>query len=138
MALHWYEQIMETGKTRLFKSYRPDFEDGKQRRDFISVDDVVKTLWDSCFRAHESVKNGVYNLGSGGTRTWLDLAHSLFNSLKVTPQIEWIEMPPGLSKRYQYFTQARMDRLHALNLGLNPISLEKGIDQYLSLLKLTS
>jgi ADP-L-glycero-D-manno-heptose 6-epimerase len=103
-----YEQIRDTGRVRLFKSYRPEYRDGEQRRDFVYVKDVVEmTLHLS--RAPGAA--GLYNIGSGEAHTWLELAGALFAAMGREPEIEFIEMPEAMRARYQYYTCADISRL---------------------------
>ena len=98
-------QVRETGVIRLFKSYRPDYRDGEQKRDFLYVKDAVAM---TLHLAAEEKANGLFNIGSGAARTWLDLARAVFAALKREPKIEFIEMPESIRDKYQYFTQANL------------------------------
>jgi ADP-L-glycero-D-manno-heptose 6-epimerase len=100
-----YEQIRQDGRIRLFKSYRPEYRDGEQRRDFLYVKDAVGVLWEMIER---SFAGGLYNLGAGQERTWNDLANAIFAALGKPPQIEYIDMPESLRPKYQYHTLADM------------------------------
>lgn len=100
-----YEQIKADGKVRLFKSYRSEYKDGEQQRDFLYVKDAVHVLYQ--FLTKPSYK-GLYNLGSGQARTWKDLVSALFSAMSKSPRIEYIDMPPALRARYQYHTEADM------------------------------
>ncbi len=104
-----FGQIRETGTVKLFKSYRPDFRDGEQRRDFIYVKDAV----DMTLHLAESGAGGIYNVGSGKAQTWLDLVRPIFRALDAPERIEFIEMPEELRGKYQYSTRATIDRLRA-------------------------
>ena len=109
-----YRQIQETGKLQLFRSHRPDYEDGTQERDFVYVKDAVKvTLF---FHDHPEV-SGLFNCGTGSTRTWLDLAHAVFAAMGREPNIEFVDMPDNLRDKYQYHTQA--DTLKLRDAGYN-------------------
>lgn len=124
---HAFQQIKTTGMVKLFRSHRADFEDGKQMRDFIYVKDVV----DVCMYLMDQRKlSGIYNLGSGKARTFLDLANAVFASLDKTPEIRFIDTPEDIREKYQYFTEADMTKLK--NAGyLRPFtSLEAGVDDY--------
>ena len=103
-----FEQVTRTGRLGLFKSYRPDFADGQQRRDFLYVKDAVDM---TLFLAFHPYARGLYNLGSGVASTWLELADALFAAMGRDPDIDFIEMPEELRGRYQYFTQADLSRL---------------------------
>lgn len=103
-----YEQIRDTGRVRLFKSYRPEYRDGEQRRDFVYVKDVVDM---TLHLAHAPGAAGLYNIGSGEAHTWLDLSRALFAAMGREPEIEFIEMPEAMRARYQYHTCADISRL---------------------------
>ncbi|MEM7658893.1 MAG: ADP-glyceromanno-heptose 6-epimerase [Bacteroidota bacterium] len=124
---HAFHQITRTGKLRLFRSHRPEVADGHQARDFVYVKDVVKVLatW-----LDSPGTSGIYNLGSGQARTFLDLARGLFHSLGMHEQIEFIDTPADIRDTYQYFTQADMSRLKEGMPEYQPLRLEEGIDAY--------
>jgi ADP-L-glycero-D-manno-heptose 6-epimerase len=112
---------------RLFRSYRPQYADGGQLRDFIYVKDCVDViLW---MLQHPRVC-GLFNLGTGQARTWLDLAHALMRSCGREPAVEFVDMPPELIHKYQYFTQARMERLRRAGYERAFTSLEDGVTDY--------
>ena len=104
-----YQQILATGRVQLFKSHRPDFKDGEQKRDFLYVKDAVAMTIH--FADQASTSGGLYNLGSGEANTWLTLTHAIFAALGRPPQIEFIDMPEVLRGKYQYFTQADIGKL---------------------------
>ncbi len=116
------------GRTvKLFRSYHPDYAHGGQLRDFVYVRDVAEVVgW---LAANEGV-SGIYNLGSGQARSFKDLAEAVFKAAGSEPQIEYIEMPRALRDRYQYFTEARMDRLRAAGYRGTFASLEDGAADY--------
>jgi len=122
-----YHQINSTGKMKLFKSYKTEFKDGEQKRDFIYVKDVVEIIW-------KIIQNpdihGIYNLGTGKARTWNSLASAVFKALGKKTNIEYIDMPDELKNQYQYFTQADMKRLLKAIGGFEFTSLEDGITDY--------
>jgi len=103
-----YGQIAETGEIRLFKSYRPEYADGEQKRDFLYVKDAVNMTLH--LAANESA-NGLFNVGSGDANTWTDLANAVFAALGKPANIRFIDMPEDLRARYQYFTQADIGRV---------------------------
>jgi len=127
VILHAFDQIRADGEVRLFKSYRPDVADGEQRRDFVFVDDVVEVLH---FALATPLARGIFNLGSGTSRTFLDLAHATFAALGVPPNIRFIEMPESLRARYQYATEATMGRLRAAGWARPFTTLEAGARGY--------
>lgn len=129
VIFHAYHQISKTGKMKLFRSHHPDFEDGKQLRDFIYVKDVVEVLF--YFMQHRNA-SGIYNLGTGKARAFLDLALAVFKSLDKEPDITYIDTPVDIRDKYQYFTEANMQKLR--NYGYNKVfhSLEDGIYDYVT------
>lgn len=127
-----YHQIKETGKIRLFKSYHPKYADGEQRRDFVYVKDAVDVIW--YFLKHPK-RAGIYNLGTGTAQTWNDLAGALFSALRLKPKIEYIEMPKPLRPKYQYFTQANMNKLRAAGYKRPFMNLKAGVADYVRVLE---
>jgi ADP-L-glycero-D-manno-heptose 6-epimerase len=122
-----YELARRGEPMSLYRSYRREFADGGQLRDFIYVEDCVDViLW---LLDHPQV-SGLYNLGSGQARTWLDFAHALFDALGEPRQVRFIDMPAELIDKYQYRTQARMDRLRAAGYQRPFTSIEAGVSQY--------
>ena len=108
----------------LFKSYRKDFADGCQKRDFVYIADVLNVV--NFFLQHED-QSGIFNVGTGMARSFNDLAQALFRALAQTPNIEYIEMPPDLRAKYQYFTQADISSLRGAGYTKEFYSLENGI-----------
>ena len=127
VILHAYKQINETGKMKLFKSHRPDFEDGKQLRDFVYVKDVANVL--SYFMENQK-PSGLYNLGTGTARSFLDLTTSTFAAMGKKPFIEFIDTPADIRDKYQYFTEANMQKLSDYGYTNAFQTLEAGIDDY--------
>lgn len=127
VVLHAFDQIAETGHVRLFKSHRDGVADGHQARDFVAVDDVVQTILALVDRP---LSRGIYNLGSGTARTFLDLALAVFRALDCEPDVRFIDTPVDLRAQYQYFTEANMARLRAAGYARDPLSLEAGVDRY--------
>lgn len=122
-----YGQICETGKVKLFKSYHPDYKDGEQVRDFVYVKDAVKVCL--YFDRHREV-SGLYNVGTGGCRPWVDLARAVFAAMGREPVIEFIEMPEHLRGKYQYHTEAAIGKLRAAGYADPFTSLEDGVKDY--------
>ncbi|MDT8447433.1 MAG: ADP-glyceromanno-heptose 6-epimerase [bacterium] len=122
-----FDQIQETGLVKLFKSHRPDFEDGQQLRDFVYVEDAVKMVL--FFLEHPAV-GGVFNVGTGEARSFKDLVSATFRALGKEPNIEFIPMPEHLRERYQYYTQAAMDKARAAGYQEPMTSLEVGVSDY--------
>ncbi|MCC6764938.1 MAG: ADP-glyceromanno-heptose 6-epimerase [Deltaproteobacteria bacterium] len=129
VILHAFDQIRAAGEVRLFKSYRPDVANGEQRRDFVYVEDVVAVLR---FALERPLARGIYNLGSGTSRTFLDLARATFAALGAPPKVRFIEMPESLRARYQYATEARMDRVRAAGWTTPFTTLEEGARRYVA------
>jgi ADP-L-glycero-D-manno-heptose 6-epimerase len=122
-----YSVVRDGQPLRLFRSYRAEYADGGQLRDFIYVRDCVDVvLW----LLDNPQVSGLFNLGTGQARSWLDLAKALFAATGRAPAIEFIDMPPTLIEKYQYFTQARMDRLRSAGYQRPFTSLEEGIADY--------
>lgn len=127
VIFHSFNQIQETGKVKLFRSHRPDFENGKQIRDFVYVKDVVNVLY---FLMHHRKDSGIYNLGTGKARSFFDLATNTFLAMEKTPNIEFIDMPKDIRDKYQYFTEANMSKLRKIGYSEPFHSLEDGITDY--------
>ena len=122
-----YPQVVAGAAARLFKSHNPEYEDGGQLRDFIWVDDCIDViLW---FYDHAD-KTGLYNLGSGKARSFRDLAEATFEAASLEPKITYIEMPQELRGKYQYFTEANMQKLRNAGYTKSFTSLEDGVKQY--------
>jgi ADP-L-glycero-D-manno-heptose 6-epimerase len=124
-----YEQIHETGAVKLFKSYKPEYEDGKQMRDFIFVKDAVDVTLHFALQ-EAAAPGGLLNCGTGKARTWVDLATAVFDAMGLTPKIEFIEMPQELQGKYQYFTEATETKLRAAGYERPFTSLEEGVREY--------
>jgi len=124
-----YAQILHTGKVQLFKSYKPDYADGEQKRDFVYVKDAVDVTLH--FAEHRNV-GGLFNCGTGQARTWKDLATAEFLAMGLQPQIEFIDMPETLRDRYQYFTQADIGKLRKAGYTAAFTTLEAGVRDYVT------
>lgn len=122
-----YEIIKETGKISLFKSYIPKYKDGEQVRDFVYIKDVVEVMWQLI---KQPKINGLFNVGTGETRSWNDLARAVFSALNKPVNIEYIEMPERLKKQYQYYTKANMDKLHKAGINFKFYPLEDAVKDY--------
>jgi ADP-L-glycero-D-manno-heptose 6-epimerase len=121
-----FGQIKSEGRVRLFRSYRPEFADGEQQRDFLYVKDAVEMT----LHLAGCGATGLYNIGSGVSSTWLELARSLFAALDLPEAVEFVDMPEELRSRYQYFTRADLSRLRARGYSAPPISLRAGVQDY--------
>lgn len=129
VIFHAFQQIAKTGKMKLFKSHNPNYEDGKQERDFVYVKDVV----DVCFwLMNNQPASGIYNLGSGKARTFLDLAVNTFHSLNTGVDIDFIPTPEDIRDKYQYFTEADMSKLKDAGYPSKFTTLEDGVKDYVS------
>lgn len=125
---HTYNQIINSGKMKLFRSHHPDFKDGEQTRDFIYVKDVVQVCY---FLMLQKGPSGIYNLGTGIARSFNDLARTCFTAMNLPPQIEYIDTPADIRDKYQYFTQAEMGKLRAIGFSDSFHTLEQGIEDYI-------
>ncbi|MHA1524704.1 MAG: ADP-glyceromanno-heptose 6-epimerase [Alphaproteobacteria bacterium] len=122
-----YRQIQESGRARLFKSHHPDYDHGGQLRDFVSVDDCVGVmLW----LYDNPDTNGIFNIGTGKARSFADLATSVFQAMGKDMAIDYIDMPETIRHQYQYFTQARIERLRAAGYDRPFTALEDGVRRY--------
>ena len=122
-----FTQIRQTGRLKLFKSYRQEYADGEQRRDFVYIKDCVKVIdW--------LIKNpevgGIFNVGTGQARTWNDLARGVFAAMGREPQIEYVDMPDTLRGKYQYYTCADLTKLAGRGCDVNFRPLEEGVTDY--------
>lgn len=124
---HTYRQIKETGGMKLFRSHRPDYKDGEQSRDFIYVKDVLKVMY---FLYQNRPQSGLYNLGTGQARTFLDLASNTFQAMGLEPKLSFVDTPVDIRDTYQYFTEANMAKLHSVGYTEPFYSLEAGIEDY--------
>lgn len=124
-----YEQIQRDGKVKLFKSYKPEYRDGEQLRDFVYVKDVVTAMYRLMNDKH-TASNGIYNLGTGKARSFKDLVQATFHAMEREPKIEFIDMPDHLQGQYQYFTEAKMDKLYKALPEFRFHTLEEGVKDY--------
>ncbi len=124
---HAYQQIQSNGSLRLFKSHRDDYQDGEQMRDFIYVKDLI----DVCVFLMEHRKNsGIYNLGTGKARSFNDLGKATFTALGLEPKINYIDTPVDIRDKYQYYTEATMEKLRRIGYDKDFTSLEDGVKDY--------
>jgi ADP-L-glycero-D-manno-heptose 6-epimerase len=127
VILHAFRQIQENGSMQLFRSHNPDYVDGGQMRDFIYVKDVVEVCY---FFLHHRTHSGLYNLGTGQARTFMDLALNTFEALGHPADIRFRDTPEDIRDTYQYFTEADMRKLRAAGYDLHFATLEEGIRDY--------
>jgi ADP-L-glycero-D-manno-heptose 6-epimerase len=124
---HAFNQINKTGKMKLFRSHNPQFKDGEQMRDFVYVKDVVEVC---LFLMHHRKNFGIYNLGSGKARTFLDLTKSVFKALNQKEDIQFVDTPADIRDKYQYFTEANMNKLKSIGYPKPFHTLEEGTRDY--------
>ncbi|MCX6295876.1 MAG: ADP-glyceromanno-heptose 6-epimerase [Bacteroidetes bacterium] len=127
VIMHAYNQILEKGSVKLFRSHNPDYKDGEQLRDFVYVKDVVEVC---CFLLQHRKDSGIYNLGSGKARTFLDLVKNTFAGVNKQPNIEFIDTPMDIRDKYQYFTEANMTKLKSIGYSKPFHTLEEGVKDY--------
>ena len=127
VVLHAYQTICETGKMSLFRSHHKNYRDGEQCRDFVYVDDIADVM--IFFMEHQE-NPGIYNVGTGKARTFLDLTHSVFKSMKRNPEISFVDTPVELRGRYQYFTEADIHKLREIGYTKPFTDLEEGVENY--------
>lgn len=125
-----YRQINVNGSLKLFRSHNPDYKDGEQLRDFVYVKDITRWIAEMVF--DEKGHSGIYNMGYGEARTWLALAESVFKELGKDKNIDWVDVPEEIRTRYQYFTEAKMDRFLSMGFSRPQWTLEKGIHDYVN------
>ncbi len=127
VIFHSFNQIMKTEKMKLFRSHNPDYKDGEQLRDFVYVKDVVEVIY---FLTHHRKNSGIYNLGSGKARTFLDLTKNTFKALGKKEAIEFVDTPIDIRDKYQYFTEANMAKLKSIGYTKPFSTLEEGVEDY--------
>ncbi len=129
VVFHSFNQIQATGKMNLFRSHNPNYKDGEQLRDFIYVKDVASVCY---WLMHHRKNSGIYNLGTGKARTFYDLADNVFKSINKLTLIEFIDTPADIRDKYQYFTEAKMERLKHIGYSQPFYSLEDGVKDYVT------
>jgi ADP-L-glycero-D-manno-heptose 6-epimerase len=129
MVAKSFEQIREAGAVKLFKSYKPEYKDGEQKRDFIFVKDAVDVALHFALQEPDAA-GGLFNCGTGEARTWVDLVTAVYAAMGLPPQIEFVEMPEVLQGKYQYFTQAKVEKLRKAGYTRAFTSLEDGVREY--------
>jgi ADP-L-glycero-D-manno-heptose 6-epimerase len=127
VIFHSFNQINEKGLVKLFKSHKPEFQDGMQLRDFVYVKDVVKVI---LFLINHKPQSGLYNLGTGEARAFLHLANATFAALNLQPNIEFVPTPEDIRDKYQYFTEANMQKLRQAGYNETFYTLEEGVKDY--------
>jgi ADP-L-glycero-D-manno-heptose 6-epimerase len=127
VIFHAYHQIKTQSSMKLFRSHNPNFEDGGQKRDFVYVKDLLSVIE---FLMETRKQSGIYNLGTGQARTFLDLAHSVFAALGQKPQISFVDTPLDIRDKYQYYTQANMSKLRSMGYEKEFTPLEQAVEDY--------
>ncbi len=127
VIFHSFHQIRKDGVVKLFKSHRPDYKDGQQLRDFVYVKDLLKVCY---WLMEKQPASAIYNLGTGKARSFEDLVKATFAGLDLPANIQYIDMPEDIRDKYQYFTEANMQKLRAAGYKEEFYSLEKGVDDY--------
>lgn len=127
VIFHSFNQINSTGLVKLFRSHRPDYKDGMQLRDFIYVKDLISVM---AFLMENKPDSGIYNLGTGKARSFYDLAIATFDALEIKPNIEFVDIPEDIRDKYQYFTEANMQKLKDAGYKEDFYSLEDGVKDY--------
>lgn len=123
-----YQQIKDTGSIKLFRSHNPKYKDGEQVRDFVYIKDISRWMYE--IYSSKTLKSGIYNMGYGKARTWIDLVSPVFKSLKKELNIEWVDIPEDIRSQYQYFTEAKMDKLMSEGLSKAKWDVTKGVSDY--------
>lgn len=127
VIMHSFNQITDCGEVRLFRSHRPDYADGQQLRDFVYVKDIASVI---LFFIENRPASGLYNLGTGKARSFLDLATNTFKAMGKEVKIKFIDTPLDIRDKYQYFTEANMQKLRNAGYDKDFTSLEDGINDY--------
>jgi ADP-L-glycero-D-manno-heptose 6-epimerase len=127
VIFHSFHQIQQNGKVKLFRSHKEGFADGEQLRDFVYVKDVIAVC---SWLMDKQPASGIYNLGTGHARSFFDLVKATFAGLGLAPNIEYIDMPEDIRDKYQYFTEAKMDKLKAAGYDQPFYDLEAGVGDY--------
>lgn len=127
VVYHAFRQIKETGKMKLFRSHHPDYKDGEQLRDFIYVKDVTAVIR---FLMEQRPISGIFNLGTGKAETFLELVNQTFRAMGKEPRIEFVDTPADIRDKYQYFTQADMQKLRSAGYHEDFLTLAAGVSDY--------
>ena len=127
VILHAFRQISKTDGMKLFRSHNLDYKDGEQMRDFVYVKDVVNVMY---FLMHHRKNSGIYNMGSGKARTFLDLVRATFKAMGKEEHITFIDTPEDIRDKYQYFTEANMDKIQSIGYDQPFTELEEGVMEY--------
>jgi ADP-L-glycero-D-manno-heptose 6-epimerase len=126
-----FEQVRDSGKVRLFKSLNPEYKDGEQMRDFVYINDAVDM---TLFFLEKRDANGIFNIGAGKASTWIDLVSAIFKAMGKPLNIEYTDLPEYLKDKYQYFTEANLDKIKNAGYDKPITSLEDGVSDYVKVL----
>lgn len=129
VVLHAYSQLSKTGKIKLFRSHNAGYKHGEQKRDFIYIKDILDVLY---FLMNNKKESGIYNSGTGTARTFLDLAENIFKATGKEKNIEFIDTPEDIRDKYQYFTEAEMNKLRSAGYSKKFTPIESGIEEYIN------
>jgi ADP-L-glycero-D-manno-heptose 6-epimerase len=129
VVFHAFNQVSEKGAMKLFRSHNSDFKDGEQLRDFVYVKDVAEVI---VFLMEHRKDSGIYNLGSGKARTFLDLTKATFKAMNKKEDISFIDTPKDIRDKYQYYTQANMSKLKSIGYNKQFTTLEEGVEDYVN------
>jgi len=127
VVMHSFNQIKKTNAMKLFRSHNPEYKDGQQIRDFVYVKDVAEVMY---FFLNNRDKSGIYNLGTGKARTFLDLTKAVFTALNIPADISFIDTPADIRDKYQYYTQANMEKLRNAGYTKGFYELEDAVADY--------
>ncbi len=127
VVMHSFNQIKKTNAMKLFRSHNPEYKDGQQIRDFVYVKDVAEVMY---FFLNNREKSGIYNLGTGKARTFLDLTKAVFTALNIPDDISFIDTPADIRDKYQYYTQANMEKLRNAGYTKDFYELEDAVNDY--------
>jgi ADP-L-glycero-D-manno-heptose 6-epimerase len=132
VVFHAFNQVRQTGQVKLFRSHKPEYKDGQQLRDFIYVEDVARIMYwmMDLISGKKHLPSGIYNVGTGLARTFNDLVLAIFKSLQLKPKIEYIDTPEDIRDKYQYFTEADVNKLRTVGYRDSFFSLEEGVRSY--------
>lgn len=129
VIFHAYHQLLENGTVKLFRSHRKDYKDGEQMRDFVYVKDVAKMC---TWLMQQQPASGLYNIGSGKARSFNDLVKAIFSAMNKEPNITYIDTPEDIRDKYQYFTEADMQKIKNAGYTESPASLEDSVKEYVT------
>ena len=127
VIFHAFNQISDTDAMKLFRSHNPEYKDGEQLRDFVYVKDVIEVC---CYLMDKSPESGLYNLGTGMARSFLDLTKNTFKAMAKSEEISFVDTPQDIRDKYQYFTEADMTKLIKSGYSKEFHSLEEGVKDY--------